>query len=86
MLLIVSSWITITPWVIDFWITPCQISKPASVTTNDGTPISATIEPWNAPITVPASDGEQDRDEPRYWWLLPASYSCATTTPATPLT
>ncbi len=55
MLLMVSFWMTITPWVIDCWITPCQISYPASVTTNEGTPISATTEPWAAPISVAAT-------------------------------
>ena len=38
-------------------ITPCQISRPASVTTNDGTPIFATIAPWPrpiAPVTITA--------------------------------
>ena len=53
MLLIRSVWIRITPCGIDFKMTPCQIWKPASVTTNDGTPISATIEPWKAPIAMP---------------------------------
>ena len=31
-------------------MTPCQASRPASVTTNAGTPISATNEPWNTPM------------------------------------
>ena len=53
--LTVWSWITSTPCGIDFRTTPCQISKPARVTTNDGTPISAMIDPWNAPIAVPAA-------------------------------
>ena len=42
------------------------------MTTNDGTPISATIEPWNAPIAV--ADGERERaiaDEPGE--LVPAA-------------
>ena len=34
------------------WITPCQASRPASVTTNAGTPMIATNEPWKAPISV----------------------------------
>ena len=62
MLLTVLSWITRTPCGIDFWITPCQIWYPASVTTNAGTPISATIEPWNAPISAQARDRERDRE------------------------
>ena len=52
-MLIAGSWITITPGTVR-WITPCQISKPASVTTNDGTPTSATIDPWKAPISAAA--------------------------------
>ena len=36
-------------------ITPWQISSPASVTTNDGTPRKAMIEPCAAPITAPTS-------------------------------
>ena len=48
-----SSWITITPGTVS-WITPCHTRNPASVTTNDGTPISATNDPWSAPIAVVA--------------------------------
>ena len=65
-LLTVSSWITSTPCGIDFRTTPCQISKPASVTTNDGTPMSATIEPWNAPMAVPATSAARIAMMPLY--------------------
>ena len=81
MLLIVLSWITITPGDRFAWITPCQISKPASVTTNDGTPISATIEPWKAPISVVARIA---RKMQTYQGRCAPFGSCAsaTTTPA----
>jgi hypothetical protein len=62
-LLIVLSWITITPGSVG-WITPCQIRSPASVTTNDGTPISATNEPWKAPIAV-VQERDQDAEPAR---------------------
>ena len=79
-----SSWITITPGTVRL-ITPCQISKPASVTTNDGTPISATNEPWKAPIAVVVRIARkmqtyQGRAAPF------GRLALATTTPATPLT
>ena len=85
-LLTVWFWMTITPCGIDFRITPCQISYPASVTTNDGTPISATIEPWNAPIAVPTMIAARIAIRAGYSCPLPGTWSCATTTPATPLT
>ena len=79
------SWITITPPGIERRITPCQISKPASVTTKDGTPTSATIDPWKAPISDAASSARKTQ---RYQGKLTPVGSCvsATTTPATPLT
>ena len=83
--MIVLSWITITPGVIVRWITPCQISKPASVTTNDGTPIRATIEPWKAPISVAARIARKMQTQPGQMAPVGSCVS-ATTTPATPLT
>jgi hypothetical protein len=83
--LIVLSWITITPWVIVRRITPCQIRKPASVTTNDGTPISATIEPWKAPIAVVTRSAIRMQTRPGRCAPV-GSWSSATTTPAIPLT
>ena len=82
--MILLSWMTITPWVIVRRITPCQISKPASVTTNDGTPIRATIEPWKAPISVAARIAR--KTQTNHGRLAPfGSCVSATTTPATPL-
>ena len=46
------------------WTTPCQASRPASVTTNDGTPMIATNEPWKAPISV--ADERARRRSARY--------------------
>ena len=36
--------------------TPFHASRPASVTTNDGTPILVMISPWNVPIARPAAN------------------------------
>ncbi len=83
--MIVLSWITITPWVIVRLITPCQISNPASVTTKEGTPISATIEPWKAPINVAARIARKMQTRPGRCTPFGSCVS-ATTTPATPLT
>ncbi len=85
-LLTVSSWITITPSGIDFRTTPCQISKPASVTTNEGTPMSATTDPWKAPISMPATIAAKMQSSPGIWYEPSGTWSCATTTPATPAT
>ena len=52
-------------------ITPCQIRKPASVTTNDGTPMSATIEPCTRPITAQMTIAADDRQQPAD--LVPAA-------------
>ena len=41
-----------------FRITPCQIRKPPSVTTNDGTPTNATIDPWMRADR--GADGDRD--------------------------
>ena len=35
------------------------------MTTNDGTPMSATNEPCRTPITAPATSAARDRDQPR---------------------
>ena len=56
MLLIVTSWITtVPPLPMIASSTPCQMSRPASVTMNDGTPITATKTPWANPIRQPAA-------------------------------
>ena len=46
-------------------ITPCQISRPARVTTNDGTPTLATIVPWPSADQAGDEDREGDGDHPR---------------------
>src|SRR4051812_25343855 len=46
-------WMTITPCGSALMITPWNAIGPARAATNDGTPISATNEPWKAPITAP---------------------------------
>ena len=41
-------------------ITPWESAiSPASVTTNDGTPNSATNDPWNPPITTPVTSASR---------------------------
>ena len=35
--------------------TPCQTRKPASVTTNAGTPMTANQNPWKAPSPAPSA-------------------------------
>ena len=65
---------------------PCHASSPARVTTNEGTPISATNEPWKTPIsaaTITAMTIGQIPDNPK---LPPGFCSSAATTPATALT
>ena len=80
------SWITITPGSSS-WITPCQISSPASVTTNDGTPIRATNEPWNAPMIVVQASAIAMHSQPGRPGPAGAGFaSSAAIMPATPLT
>ena len=75
----------ITPCVPSIWmITPFQASRPASVTTNDGTPRKATIEPCTAPITAPTSSAPPMAMYHGYSCDEPESCSSATTTAAEP--
>ena len=67
-------------------ITPCQIRKPASVTTNDGTPTRATIEPCPKPITTQMAMPASIASSPLIWCPLPGSWSSATATAPTPAT
>ena len=46
--------ITVPRLPISSSTTPFQASRPASVTTNDGTPTFVMISPWNVPIARPA--------------------------------
>ena len=58
----------ITPcWPIQRMITPCQASRPASVTTNDGTPMNATNEPWKTPISAPTAIAMRIARMPGSW-------------------
>ena len=84
MLLIVLSWITITPCGSDRKINPWNARLPASVTTNDGTSRNAMNDPWNAPSSAPTSSAAAIAISPGNWWLLPGSWSSATVTPASP--
>ena len=59
------------------WITPCQTSSPASVTTNDGTPMSATNEPWNAPISAATPSARTIGQIPGRSWPLSGFCSSA---------
>ena len=62
---------------------PCQASRPASVTTNDGTPNRVTMKPLNAPIATPtASPAPIPRTGAQPCWTL----STAITPAARPLT
>ena len=47
-----------------FRITPCQMSKPARVTTNDGTPTFATKVPCAAPITATTASAARMQAQP----------------------
>ena len=46
--------ITVPRLPISSRTTPFQASRPASVTTNDGTPTLVMISPWKVPIARPA--------------------------------
>jgi hypothetical protein len=61
-----------------FRITPCQIRKPASVTTNEGTPTNATIDPWTLPITAQTATATSIARRPLICQRLPGSWSSAT--------
>src|ERR1051325_612866 len=82
----VLSWMMITLWGSDLKSTPCQASRPASVTTKEGTPRKATNEPWNAPIAAPARIATRIASRPGIWWPLSGIWSSAATTAARPLT
>ena len=56
------------------------------MTTNDGTPMKATNEPWKTPIRAPRPTAIRIARMPGNWWLVPGSWSHATVTPATPAT
>ena len=47
--------ITVPRLPISSSTTPFQASRPASVTTNEGTPILVMIRPWNVPMPRPAA-------------------------------
>ena len=63
--------------------TPFQASRPASVTTNDGTPILVMIRPWKTPMPRPASRARMIAGAVDIWLPSGAS-SSATMTPPTP--
>ena len=67
-------------------ITPCQIRKPASVTTNDGTPTRAMIVPCPSPITTQMVMAASIASSPLIWCPLPGSWSSAAATAPTPAT
>ena len=67
-----------------FRITPCQIRKPASVTTNDGTPTYATIDPCTPPIAAQTATAITIARMPFSWCPLPGSWSSATTSAPMP--
>ena len=69
-----------------FRITPCQIRKPASVTTKEGTPTKATIEPWTPPIAAQTATAASIARMPFVCQLLPGSWSSATTSAPMPAT
>ena len=64
----VSSWIRIVPtyeaWVVRIRTTPDQMSSPASVTTNDGTPAFVITSAWRKPIVVVHAERGHDRGPP----------------------
>ena len=64
----VSSWIRIVPadeaWVVRIRTTPDQMSRPASVTTNDGTPAFVITSAWTKPIAVVTRSANDDRRPP----------------------
>ena len=67
-------------------ITPCQIMKPASVTTNDGTPTNATIAPCAPPIAAQIATAQSIASSPLIWCPLPGSWSSATVSAPIPAT
>ena len=80
------SWITIVPLLPITWsTTPFQARRPAKVTTNDGTPIRDTKNPWNKPIATPVLIAAVSASQVGHW-PLPGSSSTAATTPPMPLT
>ena len=54
------------------------------MTTNEGTPTNATIEPWSPPITAQTATAMTMAISPLYWWPLPGSCSSATTSAPIP--
>jgi len=56
------------------------------VTTNEGTPMNATNEPWKTPISAPAATAITIATSPGTWWFVPGCCNQATITPTTPLT
>ena len=67
--------------------TPFHASRPASVTTNDGTRIRATIEPWNRPIAVVHASAITMQSQPgRPGPSGVGCWSSAAIIPPTPLT
>ena len=61
-----SFWrITVPRLPISSSTTPFQASRPASVTTNDGTPILVMIRPCSVPIPRPAREHDHDRQRRR---------------------
>ena len=75
------------PWSpISSSTTPFQASRPARVTTNDGTPTFVMISPCRTPIARPASSAMTIAGPAAYSYLPPGSVSRATMQPATPLT
>ena len=53
------------PWPSISSITPCQPSRPASVTTNDGRPSRVMIVPCSTPIAAQTTSATADRRPPR---------------------
>ena len=64
--------------------TPFQPSRPARVTTNEGTPILATKKPCISPIAAPVPSAATIASQ--VGTFLPGSSSTAATTPPMPLT
>ena len=65
--------------------TPFQASRPARVTTNDGTPSLVMISPWKVPIAIPATSTITSTSQVGI--TLPSGVSrIAVSTPPTPET
>ena len=78
-------WITIVPELpMICKSTPFQPSRPASVTTNDGTPTRATKKPCNSPIAIPVPSARASATD--VGTFLPGSSSSAAITAPMPLT